>query len=208
MRSKFKNFDFLRDCQYSTFDVGRSMFDVQSVRCLIQAIEAGSLFIKKPCHFGVVSYEVSVSDSSFPWHPTPETSSHNLQHVVRKNLIRAYAFSETALGKSGPCGAAVNAEIGTTNAELIYIGNNKLQSPPDLKIGPNKFQISNMIKSQLFGILVIVICLLFVFCYLKFFLLKPDTWNLNFLTTCCQKKPVKGLVESNFSQPQLPVIPA
>ena len=31
MRLKFKNFDFLRDCQYSTFDVGRSMSDVQSL---------------------------------------------------------------------------------------------------------------------------------------------------------------------------------
>ena len=36
--------------QYWTFDVGCSMFDVQSVHC-----------IKKPCHFGVVSYEDRVS---------------------------------------------------------------------------------------------------------------------------------------------------
>jgi hypothetical protein len=27
------------------------------VRCLIQAIVTGSLIIKKPCHFGVVSYK-------------------------------------------------------------------------------------------------------------------------------------------------------
>jgi hypothetical protein len=40
------------------------------------------------------------------------------------------------------------------------IANNKLQAPPDLKIGPNKFQIttnliyeiSNKIKSQVLGI--------------------------------------------------------
>jgi hypothetical protein len=28
-----------------------------AVRCFTQAIDAGSLIIKKPCHFGVVSYE-------------------------------------------------------------------------------------------------------------------------------------------------------
>ncbi len=34
-------------------------FDIRysAVRCLIQEIEAASLIIKKPCHFGVVSYE-------------------------------------------------------------------------------------------------------------------------------------------------------
>jgi len=30
---KNQNFDFLRDCQYSTFDAGRSMLDVQSLPC-------------------------------------------------------------------------------------------------------------------------------------------------------------------------------
>jgi hypothetical protein len=30
-----------------------------AVRCLIQAIEAASLIIKKTCHFGRVSYKVS-----------------------------------------------------------------------------------------------------------------------------------------------------
>jgi hypothetical protein len=29
----------------------------KAVRCLIQAIEVGSPIIKKPCHFGVASYE-------------------------------------------------------------------------------------------------------------------------------------------------------
>jgi hypothetical protein len=35
------------------------MFDVQLVRCVIQAISADSLILNKPCHFGVVSYEGS-----------------------------------------------------------------------------------------------------------------------------------------------------
>ena len=37
----------------------RSMFDVQSVRCLIQTIEPDSIIIKNPCHFGEVSYKCS-----------------------------------------------------------------------------------------------------------------------------------------------------
>jgi len=55
MRLKFKNFDFLRDCQYSTFDVGRSMFDVQSFRCSGQA----------------EFHKVSVYSITFPWPPAP-----------------------------------------------------------------------------------------------------------------------------------------
>jgi hypothetical protein len=32
------------------------------------------------------------------------------------SINRYYAFSETTLGKSGPCGAVVNAKIGAANA--------------------------------------------------------------------------------------------
>jgi hypothetical protein len=39
------------------FDILRFDIRYSAVRCLIQAIEAASLIIKKPCHFGVVSYE-------------------------------------------------------------------------------------------------------------------------------------------------------
>ena len=46
--------------------------------------------------------------------------------------------------------------------------NNKLQAPPDLKIGPNKFQVSNKIKRQLFGILNFDHCYLFGICVLLF----------------------------------------
>jgi hypothetical protein len=42
----------------------------------------------------------------------------------------------------------VNAKIGTANAQPAQTGNNKLQAPPDLKIGPNKFQIT-ISKSQI-----------------------------------------------------------
>jgi len=49
--------------------------------------------------------------------------------------------------------------------------NNKLQAQPDLKIGPNKFQIyniqiSNKIKRKLFGILNFSHCDLIVICLL------------------------------------------
>ena len=48
-------------------------FDIRysAVRCLIQAIEAGNLFIKKPCHFGVVSYEYKASPFPDTRHLTP-----------------------------------------------------------------------------------------------------------------------------------------
>ena len=39
------------------FEILRFDIRYSAVRCLIQAIEAASLIIKKPCHFGVVSYE-------------------------------------------------------------------------------------------------------------------------------------------------------
>ena len=41
------------------FDILRFDIRYSAVRCLIQAIEAASLIIKKPCHFGVVSYKDS-----------------------------------------------------------------------------------------------------------------------------------------------------
>jgi len=76
------------------------------------------------------------------------------------------------LGKSGPCGAVVNAKIGAADAKSRYTGSNKLQVPPDLKIGQinSKSQIRSKTNCLGFCILVIVICLLFVFCYLKFFI--------------------------------------
>ena len=52
--------DFAKRFHPSSFDIRYS-----AVRCLIQAIEAASLIIKKPCHFGVVSYEVLASGNFF-----------------------------------------------------------------------------------------------------------------------------------------------
>ena len=39
------------------FEILRFDIRYSAVRCLIQAIEATSQIIKKPCHFGVVSYK-------------------------------------------------------------------------------------------------------------------------------------------------------
>jgi len=44
-----------------SFEILRFDIRYSAVRCFILAIEADSLIIKKPCHFGVVSYEASGS---------------------------------------------------------------------------------------------------------------------------------------------------
>ena len=48
------------------FEILRFDIRYSAVRCLIQAIEAASQIIKKPCHFGVVSCEVSVGRVTVP----------------------------------------------------------------------------------------------------------------------------------------------
>ena len=93
-------------------------------------------------------------------------------------------------------------ELQMSNTDIPEIANYKHQIT-------NEFQISNKIKNPLFEILNFGHCdlpfdlaqgaevvslpnhLVFVFCYLKFLLLKPETF---FLTTCCQKKPDKRLL--------------
>ena len=42
---------------YKKIKRSETILQNSAVRCLIQAIEAGSLIIKKTCQFGVVSYE-------------------------------------------------------------------------------------------------------------------------------------------------------
>ncbi len=41
------------------FHPSKFVIRYSAVRCLIRVIQATRLIIKKPCHFGVVSYEVS-----------------------------------------------------------------------------------------------------------------------------------------------------
>jgi len=69
------------------------------------------------------------------------------------------------------CSARVSNHGGKTpNPDKVEITNYKHQNA-------NKFQISisNKIKRQLFGILVIAIGLVFVSCYLKFFITETRT---------------------------------
>jgi hypothetical protein len=69
--------DFAKRSHPSKFDIRNS-----AVRCLIQVIQGTRLIIKKPYYFGVVSYKEGKSLN-------PETSSRNLQQVVRKDPLRA-----------------------------------------------------------------------------------------------------------------------
>ena len=48
------------------FHPSKFVIRYSAVRCLIQAIAAASLITKKTCHFGLVSYKVSVARISFP----------------------------------------------------------------------------------------------------------------------------------------------
>jgi len=65
MYSIYYKKDFAKRFHPSAFVIRYS-----AVRCLIQAIETAILIIKKPCHFGVVSYKVSVSNISFSSYKT------------------------------------------------------------------------------------------------------------------------------------------
>ena len=53
-------------------------FDIRysAVRCLIQAIEVSSLYIKKPCHFGVVSYEADLRPDNCSTYSINNPHSH------------------------------------------------------------------------------------------------------------------------------------
>ena len=66
----------------SVINIRRSTF--ASVRRLIQAIDPDSLIIKKPCHFGVISY--NVAELSLP---RPDTSRRSVQQIAGYRLIVA-----------------------------------------------------------------------------------------------------------------------
>jgi hypothetical protein len=87
-----------------------------------------------------------------------------------KRPLRAYAFSETTLGKVAPAGqlSMPKLELQMPNSYRSEITNYKHQIP-------NKFQISNKIKSQLFGILNFGHCYLFVICVLLFEIFITET---------------------------------
>jgi len=60
---------FIKEMERSDSILRNSLFGIRysAVRCLIQAIAAASLITKKPCHFGVVSYEPNLE----PLNPEP-----------------------------------------------------------------------------------------------------------------------------------------
>ena len=78
MRSKFENFDFLRVCQYSTFDVGRSTCP--------QCLDSGVSSIQSFCLYA----DVSTNQMHYAW-----------QAGVRRSIFSLFRPPEVSYEVSG-----------------------------------------------------------------------------------------------------------